>query len=219
MYPSSGLNIFPISTTWRFIMPSITMRFNMDHSRDMPREHPQPFAGCFYHGYEHCFNACHLNPVTKKADWEIRKQFQLKVSALKINHVLNGRCCWVAQFLSTLKLQSRINPCDSLYGGRTKAIEMYHKAEPGEKIRYHDFTSLYPTVQARWPQNHFKKFQVCGRVFWYCQMYRAAPQRSLYHPVLPYRYNRILTNGDTQKYNSKPVFVAIKKYQTIFNVS
>jgi hypothetical protein len=150
MYPSSGLNIFPISTTWRFIMPSITMRFNMDHSRDMPRVHPQPFAGCFYHGYEHCFNACHLNPVTKKTYGEIRKQFQLKVSALKINHVLNGRC-WVAQFLSTLKLQSRINPCDSLYGGRTKAIEMYHKAEPGEKIRYHDFTSLYPTVQARCP--------------------------------------------------------------------
>ena len=51
------------------------------------------FAGCFYHGYEHCFNACHLNPVTKKTYWEIRKQFQLKVSALKINHVLNGRCC------------------------------------------------------------------------------------------------------------------------------
>ena len=126
--------------------------------------------------------------------------------------------------MSTLKLQSRINPCDSLYGGRTKAIEMYHKAEPGEKIRYHDFTSLYPTVQARCPY-HVRNPKIILRNFKSVEEYFGIVKctvlhpRGLYHPVLPYRCNRILTNGDTQKYNSKPVFVAIKKYQTIFNVS
>jgi hypothetical protein len=69
---------------------------------------------------------------------------------------------------------------------------MYHKAEPGEKIRYYDFTSLYPTVQARcpYPVGHpqiiFRNFGPLDGYFGIVKC-TVLPPRGLYHPVLPYR--------------------------------
>jgi hypothetical protein len=42
-----------------------------------------------------------------------------------------------------LPLQMR----DAFFGGRTEPFKLYRKIRPGEKIRYLDFTSLYPSVQ------------------------------------------------------------------------
>ena len=49
-----------------------------------------------------------------------------------------------------------LNPRDALFGGRTNAFKLYHKCEAGEKIKYYDFTSLYPFVQkyCRYPVGH-----------------------------------------------------------------
>ena len=35
---------------------------------------------------------------------------------------------------------------NSFYGGRTNVVKLYHKAKGEEKIKYYDFTSLYPWV-------------------------------------------------------------------------
>ncbi|CAB4011071.1 DNA polymerase [Paramuricea clavata] len=37
-----------------------------------------------------------------------------------------------------------LEPRDALYGGRTDALRLYHECNHDEKIRYVDFTSLYP---------------------------------------------------------------------------
>ena len=86
--------------------------------------------------------------------------------------------------------------------------------------KYATMTSPHSTLQYRPadPKIILRNFKSVEEYFGIVKCTVLHP-RGLYHPVLPYRYNRILTNGDTQKYNSKPVFVAIKKYQTIFNVS
>ena len=52
-------------------------------------------------------------------------------------------------FVETLDLEERLEPRDAFFGGRTNAVKMYRKAEEGEKIKYVDFTSLYPSQQIR----------------------------------------------------------------------
>ena len=136
------------------------------------------------------------------------RQFQTKVAVLQRDYglrvVVMWECEWTRQksvhhvelqtFLSTLQIQDRINPRDALYGGRTNAIKLYHKTEPGEKIRYYDFTSLYPTVQAQcpYPVGHpeiiFRDFKSLDEYFGIVKC-TVPPPRGLYHPVLPYRCN------------------------------
>ncbi len=55
----------------------------------------------------------------------------------------------VMAFMSNYDAPERLNPRDSLFGGRTNALKLYHKASEDERISYVDFTSLYPFVQAR----------------------------------------------------------------------
>lgn len=43
-------------------------------------------------------------------------------------------------FLEILDVQDRLNPRDAFYGGRTNAIKLQSEG----KIKYVDFTSLYP---------------------------------------------------------------------------
>ena len=38
---------------------------------------------------------------------------------------------------------------EALFGGRTNAMKLYHKVADGAKVRYYDFTSLYPTVYSQ----------------------------------------------------------------------
>lgn len=40
-------------------------------------------------------------------------------------------------------------PREALYGGRTNANKLLHVCKDDEKIRYYDFTSLYPFVQKK----------------------------------------------------------------------
>lgn len=52
----------------------------------------------------------------------------------------------IMSFVNGLDLQTRLNPRDSFFGGRTNACKLYYGVNEGEKIRYVDFTSLYPYV-------------------------------------------------------------------------
>ena len=59
-------------------------------------------------------------------------------------------------FIAQLDLESRLDPREIFFGGRTNACRQYYEAAPDETIRYADFTSLYPYVNkySRYPVGH-----------------------------------------------------------------
>lgn len=96
----------------------------------------------------------------------------------------------------------RLNPRDAIFGGRTEVCKLYHKVSGDEKIRYVDFTSLYPFVnwRCKYPVGHpirIYKGTDCNDLeisddhegFILCHI---LPPRSLYIPILPYRANNKL---------------------------
>ena len=49
-----------------------------------------------------------------------------------------------------------LNPNEAFYGGRKNANCLYYECKEGEKIRYVDFTSLYPSINkyGSYPMSH-----------------------------------------------------------------
>ena len=103
-------------------------------------------------------------------------------------------------FVKTVDIcyQQPINPRDSLYGGRTNAVKLYHKCGPGEQINYTDICSLYPWVckYREFPVGHP---DVITRDFSQVSAYNGVikckilPPKKLLHPVLPYQSKKKLT--------------------------
>lgn len=89
-----------------------------------------------------------------------------------------------------------LNVRDTFYGGRTNAARLYAKCEPHERIKYVDFTSLYPWVNKRgqYPMGHPKILtspsleKLRQREYFGVVKCRMVPPRNLFHPVLPVRY-------------------------------
>lgn len=81
-----------------------------------------------------------------------------------------------------------------LQGGRTDTTKLYYKAKTGEKIKYVDFTSLYPWTNkyCRYPLYHPQiitdNFEDISKYFGLCKL-KILPPRKLYHAVLAYRCN------------------------------
>ena len=75
----------------------------------------------------------------------------------QVNSVLNTFIQERLEYHSELNQVGNIVPRDALYGGRTNNIKFHHRAEdPGSKIMYLDFTSLYPYELSRkeYPLGH-----------------------------------------------------------------
>ncbi|XP_051811557.1 uncharacterized protein LOC127536113 isoform X1 [Acanthochromis polyacanthus] len=169
------------------------------------------FAGCFFHGCVRCHVQTEVNPVTKKTYGSQYHSFCEKISTLKSVHgvrvVVMWECEWEALKLSdpsvqahliTYKPKERLDPRQALFGGRTNAIKLYHETDnTDEKIGYYDFTSLYPTVQAKkqYPVGHpqiiHRDFAPLENYFGFVKC-TVLPPRGLYHPVLPYRCHKRL---------------------------
>lgn len=100
----------------------------------------------------------------------------------------------VMGFMETYIHPERLKPRDSLFGGRTNAYNLYYKAKEGEKIRYVDFTSLYPACQSKCeypihnPQIILKDFEPLENYYGLIKA-TVSPPRGLLHPVLPHRCN------------------------------
>jgi hypothetical protein len=98
----------------------------------------------------------------------------------------------------SLDLVERLNPRDSLMGGRTNGCVLYKRAVQGTKIKYVDFTSLYPFVNktARYPIGHpeiiTRDFDDLSSYFGIAKV-KVLPPRRLFHPVLGYRSQGKLT--------------------------
>ena len=99
------------------------------------------------------------------------------------------------------KIFKNLNPRDAFFGGRTNAIKLYHKTEKNEKIRYVDFTSLYPFVckYAEYPIGHpqilkhnpkkMMELVLKKKVFGIVQC-KILPAK-LYFPVLPVKQKKL----------------------------
>lgn len=131
-----------------------------------------------HHGHACCYNQNHTHPLSKIPYGVLRKRFNDKLETLTKTYGLKvevmWECAWkrakqnnpsVVEFMATYTHPARLKPRDNLFGGRTNAYKLYYKAKEGEKIRYLDFTSLYPYCQARksypigHPQIIFKDFE------------------------------------------------------------
>ncbi|XP_056591324.1 uncharacterized protein LOC130431856 isoform X1 [Triplophysa dalaica] len=163
------------------------------------------FAGCYFHGHGECYRSDDINPQSKLPYGIHLKMFNDRLEVLRKSYNLVVEVMWecrwrelkrtdadVIHFMSTYSAPERLKPRDSLFGGRTNSYKLFHKAGEGEKIRYVDFTSLYPFVQSRrpYPLGHpeiiFKDFQKIENYFGLVKA-KVLPPRGLLHPVLPYR--------------------------------
>jgi hypothetical protein len=101
-------------------------------------------------------------------------------------------------FVAELDLVERLDPRDSLMGGRTNGCTLYKRATQDTKINYVDFTSLYPFVNktCRYPVGHpeivTRDFADLSTYFGLAKV-KVSPPRGLFHPVLGYRTGGKLT--------------------------
>ena len=169
------------------------------------------FHGCLWHGCLKCYKADTFNNFLQSTIAGINGRHQTRINAIK-NIVINDKkinlveiweCEWdkkcqddefIQNFLSTSDIKSPLSPRDAFFGGRTEAIKLYHEVSGDEKIKYYDYTSLYPDVQkyCEYPIGHpviitenFKDLS-CYFGFMKCKV---LPPKKLYFPVLPARIN------------------------------
>lgn len=85
---------------------------------------------------------------------------------------------------------------DAFFGGRTNASCLYYLCKDGEKIRYVDFTSLYPWVNKYgvYPVGHPQiRLDVTVQDIMFNRIFgvvkcKVLPPKGLFHPVLPLRH-------------------------------
>jgi hypothetical protein len=90
---------------------------------------------------------------------------------------------------------------DALYGARNEAMRLHYKIEESETIGYCDVISLYPYIckYFTFPIGHSvihvgetcRNVEVCLRMNGLIKC-TVVPLKGLYHPVLPYRWNKKL---------------------------
>ena len=119
------------------------------------------FDGCFFHGCVECFpNPNAINVLTGKPMIQLREETEARNALYESwgYRMVVGKSCEFKRQLKTdpacaafkdlYNKQKPIDPRDALFGGRTDMGKTYHAIdeESSDKIRYVDFTSLYPAV-------------------------------------------------------------------------
>ena len=173
------------------------------------------FQGCFWHGCPKCYpnrTERHQRLEDRCAD-DVYQYTQKKIQFLRdkgYKVVEMWECQWnklkqerkdIKEFVEALDLVEPLEPRDAFYGGRTNAIQLYHKASEdlGEHIKYYDFTSLYPWVNknGKYPLGHPIIVSQPGHTditqFFGLAKCTVLPPQKLFHPVLPLRKNGKLT--------------------------
>ena len=122
------------------------------------------FHGCLFHGYPKCYKPATFNTIKQETMGSIYKQHVLRINFLKmnLNHLYEiWECEWDqltktdSELMEMIKNENDIRPDlkprDALFGGRTNAAVLYYKVKDDEKIKYYDFTSVYPAVMKMSP--------------------------------------------------------------------
>ena len=167
------------------------------------------FHGCIFHGCQSCYPHNRQDIKHPKTGQTMNVLYTLtkkKQRALeKAGYIY--QCMWecefhkdlqsnthLQEFVKDIEVQDRLNPRDSFFGGRTNASKLHYKVKGEEKIKYVDFTSLYPWTNkyCRYPVGHPEIItQDFGNIKEYFGIAKVKilPPRGLYHPVLPLRSN------------------------------
>ena len=167
------------------------------------------YHGCVFHGCPVCFPDNRQDThhqLTKQSLSELHA-LTMKKKAYLENLGMKYVCIWdhefqkiknqnakLKRFVCQLDLMDRMDPRESFIGGRTNASQLYYKANEQEKIKYVDFTSLYPRVNkyCQYPVGHptiiTKNFGNIKDYFGIAKV-KILPPRGLYRPILPYRSN------------------------------
>ena len=165
------------------------------------------FNGCFWHGCPKCFNSTSFNTIKQELFGTTYKKTCQRIEKIKAGNpdivfIQKWECDFqndkseIQDLIYFLKndcnISEPINPRDSLFGGRTNAIKLYHKADENEKINYVDFRSLYPDRQkyGTYPLGHpqiiTENFESVDQYFGIIKC-RILPPKGLFLPVLPVR--------------------------------
>ena len=162
------------------------------------------FFGCRWHG---CPTCSHETVVPGKTREQLFEETQRKLDyyarrGFSVIHVWEHEVAWSPQLsnryhtLQGVRVSCTQTIRESLCGGRTEAFRLMYDCVEGERLRYLDFTSLYPTVlkYEKFPLKHpvlvtdgldvatFAEKNFFG--FVYC---RVLPPRDLFIPVLPFK--------------------------------
>ena len=162
------------------------------------------FHGCYFHGCQKCYSPETFNQVLQATMKSIYNRHCNRMTYLKksAKHVVE---IWECEFdkLNMLKeinvkIRKPLSPRDALFGGRTNALRLHYKVQDDEKIKYVDFTSLYPYVQkyCRYPVGHpqiiLDNFNLDISNYFGIIKCKVLPPRGLYIPVLPSKINNKL---------------------------
>jgi hypothetical protein len=178
------------------------------------------FLGCYFHGCPKCYST----PTTKnhRLNKTMGELCGLVVSRKEFFVGKGYKCTylWECDFRKELAQSTRLqeiheangkleplNPRDAFFGGRTEPFRSYWvaPADGSETIKYLDFTSLYPAVNARseYPVGHPKVFIAQPgqapipvtkvSTTWGLVKCLVLPPTSLILPVLPLRMHGKLT--------------------------
>lgn len=159
------------------------------------------FHGCHFHGCLTCFKKGGdiLFPNSENTASELlartrTKERKLKSLGMKLviwEHKYDNMFKEdpdAKTFVENLDLTERLDPRDSLMGGRTNGCVLYKRAPRDTKIKYVDFTSMYPFVNktARYPTGHpeiiTREFDDISKYFGLAKV-KVFPPRGLFHSV------------------------------------
>lgn len=191
-------------------------RYFLDGYEPPNEHHPcgvaYEFYGCLYQGCPVCFKnrdailipnseqtASELLALTRHKEKLLREE-GLKVVSIWEHEfdVMLAADIDAKAFVENLEVVDRLDPRDSLMGGRTNGCVLYKRARRDTKIKYVDFTSLYPFVNktCRYPVGHPEiitcNFNNIESYFGLAKV-KILPPRRLFHPVLGYREGGKLT--------------------------
>ncbi|CAB3989903.1 DNA polymerase, partial [Paramuricea clavata] len=173
------------------------------------------FHGCFFHGCSNCFEGGDINKVNGQRFYVLREKTR-RITNLFEDYRFNVVERWECEHVQACTLSRttilemghvdffayiNLNPRDALFGGRTSPAKLYHEVTTDEKLRYYDFTSLYPHVQKkyRYPTKHpeiTRGVDKCAKlnidkIFGLIKCKILAPLCMLF-PVLPLRLEKLM---------------------------
>jgi hypothetical protein len=169
------------------------------------------FHGCIFHGCPKCQKPTTFNTIKHETMGSIYKQHLDRIRYIK-SHLFNlieiWECDWdkMAKTDTLLKtfianeedIRPDLKPRDALFGGRTNAATLYYKIQPNEKIKYYDFTSVYPCVMKicafpiGFPVVITENFDSDFNNYFGLVYCKVLPPKQLLFPVLPTRLNNKL---------------------------
>jgi hypothetical protein len=181
------------------------------------------FRDCYDHGCNKCYNRYSVHRVHFQTMDQCRKKHVRDARALRDKGYFVKTmwlCMWPGLKAFDAEAQHAMrNACpeetlplvmrDAFFGGHTEPTKLYYACQPGEKIRYYDYTSLYPSINhgklrgltrdtydtvttCTYPIGHpvriTSDFQALDTYYGFVKC-RVTPPQDLYLPVLPRRVN------------------------------